>query len=110
MKKKNAIAFWYNLKGNYDITIFDNKRNLNKFAKQYKEIYTKFENEELTFDEFTIYAENLAEDFSEKIIKIIDEVYSRDIEEDEIFDKYIIGYINGEKTKIILCEILDYGF
>lgn len=110
MKKKNAIAFWYNLKGNYDIVIFDNKRNLNKFAKQYKEIYNKYENEELTFDEFTFLTENLAEDFSEKIIKIIGEVYWRDIEEDEIFDKYIIGYINGEKTKIILCEMLDYGF
>lgn len=110
MKTKNSIAFWYNLKGYNDIIIFDNKRNLNKFVKEYKEIYNDFENEKTTFEEFTFFCETLQQFFEEKIIKTENEIFYKDIKEDKNTNKYIETYINGEKTKAIICNFLEYGF
>lgn len=105
MKTKNAVAMWCNLKGNYDIIIFNNKRNLNKFAKEYKTVYNELEQEKITFEEFELFANGLAEHFEEHIIKIENELYWRDIKED-----VFTTYINSEQTKINIIEKLDYGF
>ena len=109
MKTKNALAFWYNLKGNYDVVIFDNLKNLKKFKAEYEELYNAFINGELDFDNFQFNAENLYEWYSEHIIKVINELYSKDFEEDKYYTKYIIEYINDEKTKIEIFDKLDYG-
>lgn len=106
MKQKKALAFWNNLKGYYDIVVFDNLRNLKKFKKEYAELYEAFENEQITFDEFSFYAENLFYFFEENILKVIDEVYSKDIKE----NKYFFEYIDNEEIKIIIDEKLEYGY
>lgn len=106
MKQKKALAFWYNLKGCYDIVVFDNLRNLKKFKKEYEELYAAFENEQITFDAFSFNAENLFYFFEGNILKVIDEVYSKDIEE----YKYFFDYIDNEEIKIIIDDKLEYGY
>lgn len=108
MKQKKALAFWYNLKGCYDIVVFDNLRNLKKFKKEYAELYEAFENEQITFDEFGFNAENLFCFFEGNILKVIYEVYSKDIEIEE--DKYFFDYIDNEEIKIIVDDKLEYGY
>lgn len=103
MKTKNALAFWCNLKGNYDVIVFDNKKNLTKYAKAYKEIYDKAINDDLTFDEFDCLADNLAQTMWDNIIKVIDEILGRDLDS-------ITAYIDDIEYKINIVEKLDYGF
>lgn len=107
--KKNALAFWYNLKGDYDIIVFDDKRNLNKFAKEYKELFAEMEQGKITFDDFDFFAEALQQHFEEHIIDIVNEIYSRDFECDKFGDKYITIYKNNQRQKIKICEFLDWG-
>ena len=107
--KKNALAFWYNLKGNYDIIVFDNKRNLNKFAKEYKEIFAEFEQGKLTIDEFDFFTQTLQLYFEEYIVDIVNEIYSKDFECDKFGDKYITICNNNKKQKITICEFLEWG-
>lgn len=111
MNKKNALAFWYNLKGNYDVVVFDNKRNLNKFAKEYKQLYNEcFVDNKISVHEFDYCTTILAQQFDENIINYANEIFSRDIKEDETYNKYIIENIENKETKIIICEFLEYGF
>ena len=93
---------WHNLKGNYDVIVFDNKRNLNKFVKAYKEIYKLMEDEEITCAEFDCFADNLAMQIWDNIIKTEEDVYSKDLDDLEM-------YIDDKKTKINIVEKLDYG-
>ena len=109
MKTKNALAFWYNLKGNYDVVVFDNLKNLKKFKAEYEELYNAFINGELDSTEFEFNTENLYGWYENHIIKVIDEIYNKDFEEDKYCTKYIIDYINDEKTKIEIFDKLDYG-
>ena len=106
MKQKKALAFWNNLKGYYDVVVFDNLRNLKKFKKEYAELYEAFENEQITFDAFCFNAENLFCFFEGNILKVIDEVYSKDIKE----HKYFFDYIDNEEIKIIVDDRLEYGY
>lgn len=102
MDTKHAIAFWYNLKGNYDVIVFDNKWNLNKYAKAYKEIFDKMTSEELTYAEFDAFADALGQAFWDNIIKVIDEVYTKDMDS-------ITTWIDNKRYKIKVDAKLDYG-
>lgn len=105
MKTKKAVAFWCNLKGNYDIVIFNNKNKLNKFVKEYNILYEDFENEKYDFEEFCFFTETLAEHFEEYILHVENEIFSK-----EIKDNIIILQINNEKIKVEICNFLDYGY
>ena len=99
MKYKNAVAFWYNLKGNYDIVIFDNKRNLNKFVKQYKQMYKDcYIDNEISIHDFDYFTSILMQEFDDNIVDYVNEVFSREIDN------------NKYAKNILICEYLDYGF
>ena len=100
MTKKYGVAFWYNLKGWYDVLVFKDKRRLNKFVKDYKELYDKMMNEEITWDDFEGMSEFMFNSwYCEDIIKVIDELrLSKD-------DAFIID----DELKIYITDYLDYG-
>lgn len=102
--KHNALLFWYNLKGNYDLVIFDNGHTKNKFKKEYTTLYEQFINEEISFDEFThIVDMSIMPFYEDKIKAVINDLYWRDIRE---------CYYIYNNTRIILDDTdkLDYGF
>jgi hypothetical protein len=105
MKTKYALAFWYNLKGNYDIIVFDNKRNLTKYVIAYKDIYNLMENGEIDFEEFNTLAYILNNKFGESVLKCETDIYYKDIKDNDFY-----CYIDNEKTKINIVTKLEYGF
>lgn len=103
MKTKHALAFWCNLKGNYDIVVFDNKKSLNKYAKVYNVIYDEMERGALSFEEFSALSDNLDYTNRDNIAKVICEVYSKDLDDLTTCIDYI-------QYKIQVDAKLDYGF
>ena len=105
MKTKHALAFWYNLKGNYDLIIFDNKRHLTKYATTYKVIYNLMENGKMEFEGFSKLADLLNDKFEENVLKYETDIYHKDIKDNDFY-----CYIDDEKTKINIVEKLEYGY
>lgn len=103
METKNGIAFWYNLKGRYDVVVFDNKKNLNKFYKEFAETYNKMQQEEISCEEFEFLAEMLSQRFEGNIVAVINEISMKDI------DKGITFYDDGIETRVQVCQYLEYG-
>lgn len=110
MKQKNAVKFWYNLKGCYDVLIFDNKRNLEKFTKEYKTIFENLEDEKIDFEEFEYLQNDLSNKYEKNIIKYDDEFYYKDFLKDKYYNEFYFDYIDGVKTKINILESLNYWY
>lgn len=109
MEEKYALSLWYNLKGHYDVVIFENLETLKKFRKEYTSIFTDYLDEKITYDEFDYLTESLYYSYFDNVIKVIDEIYWRDIKEDEN-GYYILDNIDGEDVKVIILDRLDYGY
>lgn len=105
METKHALAFWYNLKGNYDIVIFDNKRHLTKYATTYKGIYNLMENGKINFEEFSALVDALNDKFWESVLKYEEDIYHKDIKDNDFY-----CYIDNEKTKVNIVAKLEYGY
>lgn len=101
--RNNAVAIWCNLKGYYDIIIFKNGHQKNKFLKDYKELYAKFLDSEIDFEDFTYYLDTMFEYFE---VDTLEEYYSKDIKKDKNYFDYIVF----DNEKLVITDFIEYGY
>ena len=99
--KYSGILIWYNLKGRYDLLVFNSGYEKNKFKKEYKNLYKLMEDEIIDFEEFLIETEILSRRYD---IELFEEICGIKT------DKNGFDYIIYNDVKIIIDnEKLDYG-